>query len=42
MRNASKTLVGKPQEKISLGRPRLKWDDDIEISLRGIVSKVMD
>jgi hypothetical protein len=26
-------LVGKPEEKRQLGRPRLKWDDNINMDL---------
>jgi hypothetical protein len=35
-RNAYKTLVGKPEEKKSLGRPRRKWVGNIKIELRDI------
>jgi hypothetical protein len=34
MRNAYKILVGIPQEKTPLGRPRRRWEDDIRIDLR--------
>jgi hypothetical protein len=30
-RNAHRILVGKPNGKISLGRPRRRWDDNIKI-----------
>jgi hypothetical protein len=35
-RNACGILVGKPEGKISLGRPRLWWVNDIKIDLREI------
>jgi hypothetical protein len=34
MRNAYKILVGKPEGKIPLGRPRCRWEDNIKIDLR--------
>jgi hypothetical protein len=36
VRNAYKTLVGKPVGKISLGRPWLRWENNIRIDLREI------
>jgi hypothetical protein len=33
-RNAYKILVGKPEGKRPLGRPRRKWVDNINIDLR--------
>jgi hypothetical protein len=36
MRNAYKTLVGKPQSKRPLGRPRHGWEDNIKMNLREI------
>jgi hypothetical protein len=33
-RNAYKILVGKPEGKISLGRPRHRWVNIIKIDLR--------
>jgi hypothetical protein len=33
-RNACRILVGKPEGKRSLGRPRRKWVDNIKIDLR--------
>jgi hypothetical protein len=33
-RNAYRKLVGKPEEKRPLGRPRLRWVDNIKIDLR--------
>jgi hypothetical protein len=34
MRNLYKLLVGKPDTKKSLGRPRRSWEDDIRMVLR--------
>ena len=33
-RNAYRVLVGKPENKIPLGRPRLRWEDNIKMDLR--------
>jgi hypothetical protein len=35
-RNAYRILVGKPEGRRSLGRPRRRWVDNIEIDLREI------
>jgi hypothetical protein len=35
-RNAYRILVGKPEGKRPLGRPRCRWEDDIKIDLREI------
>jgi hypothetical protein len=35
-RNAYRILVGKPERKRRLGRPRRKWVDNIKIDLREI------
>jgi hypothetical protein len=35
-RNAYRILVGKPEGKRSLGRPRSRWVDNIKIDLREI------
>jgi hypothetical protein len=35
-RNVCSILVGKPEEKRPLGRPRRRWVDNIEIDLREI------
>jgi hypothetical protein len=35
-RNAYGILVGKPEGKIPLGRPRHRWVDKIKMDLRGI------
>jgi hypothetical protein len=29
-------LVGKPEEQIKLGRPKLRWEDNIRMDLREI------
>jgi len=36
MRNAYKILVGKPEGKRPLGRPRRRWEDNIRMDLREI------
>jgi hypothetical protein len=36
MRDARKILIGKPKEKIPLGRPRLRWEDNIRIVFREV------
>ena len=33
-RNAYRVLVGKPEGKRSLGRPRRRWEDNIKMDLR--------
>jgi hypothetical protein len=33
MRGACRVLVGKPEEWKRLGRPRRRWDDNIEMDL---------
>jgi hypothetical protein len=35
-RNAYRILVGKPEEKRPLKRPRCRWEDNIKIDLRVI------
>jgi hypothetical protein len=35
-RNVYKLLMGKPEGKVQLGRPRLRWDDGIRMDLREI------
>jgi hypothetical protein len=34
--NAHRILVGKPEEKRPLGRPRCRWVDNVEMDLKGI------
>jgi hypothetical protein len=33
--NACRILVGKPEEKRPLGRPRCRWEGNIKMELRG-------
>jgi hypothetical protein len=40
--NAYRILVGKPEGKRPLGRPRYKWEDNIKINLREIPGGSMD
>jgi hypothetical protein len=40
--NACRILLGKPEEKRPLSRPRLRWMDSIKMDLRGMVSVGMD
>jgi hypothetical protein len=42
MRNTYRILVGKPEGKRPLGRPRLRWVDNIKMDLREIVCDGMD
>jgi hypothetical protein len=42
MRNAYRILVGKPQGKRQLGRPRRRWKDDIRMDLKEIEWKGAD
>ena len=35
-RNAYRVLVGKPERKRPLGRPRRRWEDNIRIDLREV------
>ena len=35
-RSAFKMLTGKPTDKIPLGRPRRRWEDNIRMDLEGI------
>jgi hypothetical protein len=41
-RNAYRILVGKPEGKRPLGRPRHRWMDNIKMDLREIGSDCMD
>ena len=34
--NAYRVLVGKPEGKRPLGRPRRRWEDDIKMDLREV------
>jgi hypothetical protein len=42
MRNSHKTLVGKPEGKRPLGRPRRRWEDVIRLDLRKTGWEVVD
>ena len=35
-RNAYRVLVGKPEGKRPLGRPRRRWEDNIKMNLREV------
>jgi len=35
-RGVHKVLVGKPEEKRPLGRPRRRWEDNIKMDLQGV------
>jgi hypothetical protein len=35
-RNAYRILVGKPERKRPLGRPRIRWEDNIKTDLKEI------
>jgi hypothetical protein len=35
-RGASKVLVGKPEGRRSLSRPRHRWDDNIKMDIRNV------
>ena len=36
IRNAYRVLVGKPEGKRPLGRPRRRWEDNIKMDLREV------
>ena len=36
MRDVYRVFVGRPEVKRSLGRPRLKWEDNIKINLQEV------
>jgi hypothetical protein len=36
VRNAYNILVGKPEEKTPIGRPRRRWEDNIRVDLNVI------
>jgi hypothetical protein len=41
-RGVYRVLVGKPEGKRSLGRPRLRWEDNIKMDLQEVECRVMD
>jgi hypothetical protein len=42
MRGVYRVLVGKPERKRPLGRPRCRWKDNIEMDLQEVVCGSMD
>jgi len=42
MRSVYKILVGKPEGKRPLGRPRRRWEDNIKIDLQEVGCGVVD
>jgi hypothetical protein len=42
MRNAYNILVGRPEEKRPLGRPRRRWENNIRMDLREVGWEVLD
>jgi hypothetical protein len=42
MRNAYSMLVGKPEGKRPLGRPRRRWKDNIRMELREVGCEAVD
>jgi hypothetical protein len=40
--NEYKILVGKPERKRPLGRPRRRWENNIKMDLREMVRNVVD
>jgi hypothetical protein len=42
MRNAYKILIGKPEERKPLGRPRRRWEDNIRMDFREIAWGTVD
>jgi hypothetical protein len=41
-RSAYRALVGKPEERRPLGRPRCRWEDNIKMDLREVGWGCMD
>jgi hypothetical protein len=39
-KNVNRILVGKPEGKIPVGRPRRRWEDDIKMDLRRWINLV--
>ena len=42
MRGVYKVVVGKPEEKRPIGRPRRRWNDNIKMDLQEVGSGGMD
>jgi hypothetical protein len=41
-RGVNRALVGKPEGKKSLGRPRLRWENNIKMDLQKVGCRNMD
>jgi len=41
-RDVCRVLVGKPEGKRPLGRPRLRWEDNIKVDLQEVRCRGMD
>jgi hypothetical protein len=41
-RGVHRVLVGKPEGKRPVGRPRLRWEDNIRMDLQEVGCRVMD
>jgi hypothetical protein len=41
-RGVYRVLVGRPEEKRPLGRPRCRWEDNINMELQEVGLRVMD
>ena len=39
-RNVYRVLVGKPESKRPLGRPRRRWEDNIKVDLREVILEI--
>ena len=42
MRGVYKVLLGKPEEKIPLGKPRRRWEDNIKVYLQEVCCGSVD
>jgi hypothetical protein len=42
MRGVYRVLVGKPEGKRTLGRPRRRWDDKLKVGVKGVGCGSMD
>jgi hypothetical protein len=42
IRGVYRVVVGKPEGKKPLGRPRFRWEDDIKMELQEVVCGCMD
>jgi hypothetical protein len=41
-RNHNRILMGKPEEKTPLGKPRHRWEDNIKMDLQEVECRCMD